>query len=101
MAGIFSFPKKPYPTQSEVEIKNLLTELARIGKVEDFLSETSGHGYNAQCRHIRTRQIGIRLNEIGGNELMKWVSKQIKKKCGEEAASHLEFAWMEIGNWIG
>jgi hypothetical protein len=90
---------KPFSKESETEVKNLVRELINIGVKEDFLSETPGNGYNAQCRHIRTRQIGKRLDEIGGNELMKWAFKQVRAKAGKAPSDHLEYAWSEVGSW--
>ncbi|KAF0111142.1 MAG: hypothetical protein FD147_1080 [Chloroflexi bacterium] len=93
------FGSKLYPPESENEVCDLVNELIRIGIKEDFLSEFPGNGYNAQCRHIRTRVIGKRLDEIGGNELMRWVYSRVRKKAGKVPASHLEYAWQEIGHW--
>ncbi|MCX6053500.1 MAG: hypothetical protein NTZ74_01020 [Chloroflexi bacterium] len=93
------FVPKPYPPESKKEVQDLLNELIRIGTKEDYLSEFPGNGYNAQCRHLRTRLIGKRLDEVGGNELMKWAYQRISKKAGKIPASHLEYAWHEVGHW--
>jgi hypothetical protein len=90
---------KPFSAESEGEVNSLVRELINIGIKEDYLSESPGNGFNAQCRHIRTRQIGQRLDAIGGNELMKWVYKKVKKGAGKTPADHLEYAWSEIGQW--
>jgi hypothetical protein len=83
----------------KAEVENLLAELVKIGRNEDFLSEHPGSGYNVQCRHVRTIFIGRRLNDIGGIELMAWVHKKIKRKLKGQLASHLEYAWDGVGNW--
>jgi len=70
-----------------------------IGLKEDYLSEHPGSGFNAQCRHLRARQIGLRLHQIGGVELMLWAFKKVKKKAGKVPASHLEYAWTDVGGW--
>lgn len=81
------------------EVQSLLNELINIGIKEDYLSERPGNGYNAQCRHVRTRAIGKRLDEIGGNRLMQWAYGRVKKKAGKISASHLEYAWTDVGQW--
>lgn len=81
------------------EVEKLINELVTIARQDDFLSEHPGGRYNAQCRHIRTRQIGERLHSIGGLELMLWVFRKISKRSGSVSASHLEYAWTDIGDW--
>ncbi|MBP9676365.1 MAG: hypothetical protein KBD67_06455 [Anaerolineaceae bacterium] len=93
------FPTKPFTNADTREVHLLLDELVRIGIKEDYLSEFPGRGYNAQCRHIRTREIGQRFHEIGGDALMSWSYDKVRKAAGKVAASHLEFAWSEIGTW--
>lgn len=93
------FGPKLYPSESASEVQDLVNELIKIGIKEDYLSEYPGNGYNAQCRHLRTRLIGKRLDEIGGNELMRWAYARVHKKAGKVPASHLEYAWYEIGHW--
>ena len=88
-----------YPRENAKEVQDLVDELVNIGIKEDYLSEFPGNGYNAQCRHLRTRLIGKRLDEIGGNELMRWAYKRVVRKAGKVPASHLEYAWHEIGHW--
>ena len=98
--GLFDFFKPhPFPKDAEREVQSLLDELIRIGVKEDYLSEFPGNGYNGQCRHVRTRMIGKRLDEIGGNELMKWAYWRVQKKAGVVPASHLEYAWQDVGHW--
>lgn len=91
---------KPYPKEHKEEVSSLISELIDIGKRDDFLSERAGHPFNAQCRHIRAREIGTRLNEIGGFDLMEFAAQKVRKKLGIELFSHLEFAWAEIGRWL-
>ena len=93
------FKGKPYPREMEQEVQSLLEELIRIGVKEDYLSEFPGNGYNAQCRHVRTRMIGKRLDEIGGSELMLWAYAKVHKKAGAVPSSHLEYAWQDVGHW--
>jgi hypothetical protein len=97
--AFLDFLKKPYPQANAQEVKRLLDELVRIGIQEDYLSEFPGRGYNAQCRHIRAREIGSRMREIGGNALMSWAFRHVRKQAGKTPASHLEYAWRDIGDW--
>ncbi len=90
-----------YPARSRDEVERLISELISIGLKEDYLSEHPGGGYNLQCRHVRTREIGTRLNEIGGLKLMTHAFDRVRKKAGKVAASHLEYAWQAVGEWEG
>jgi hypothetical protein len=94
------FSKKPYPREKKEEVEKLIQELYDIGKRDDFLSERPGYPFNSQCRHIQARDIGKRLNEIGGFELMEYAASRVHKKLGSALSSHLEFAWSEIGDWM-
>ena len=94
------FGKPRYPPESRQEVHSLLDELLQIGRKEGFLSENPGGAFNAQCRHTRAREIGERLDEMGGFALMEFIYKQVKKTLGTDLATHLEYAWAEIGNWL-
>ena len=100
--SIFSslFGKNPYPREQKAEVDRLLDELIRIGNTEDYLCETLTPGFNVQRRHIRAREIGKRLDEIGGFDLMEFAYNRVRKKSGKVLASHLEYAWAEIGHWL-
>lgn len=95
--GIFG--PKLFQSRDKAEVNRLVDELIRIGIKEDYLSEHPGGGYNLQCRHIRTREIGLRLSDIGGLPLMIWVYDRVRKKAGKTPASHLEYAWQDVGVW--
>lgn len=95
--------RKPYPAQLAKETESLLNELVQIGLRDDFLSERPGGGFNSQCRHIRCRQIGQRLLDIGGMPLMEYAQRRVRRKSGKKGRSlseHLEYAWAEIGDWM-
>lgn len=94
------FGKKLYPIEAKQEVEKLIAELVQIGDRDDFLSERPGHPFNTRCRHMRARDIGKRLNKIGGFDLMEYVNKKVQKKLGATLASHLEYAWAEIGDWM-
>lgn len=96
------FSPAPISPDKKEEVERFVVELVTIGKTDDFLSERPGFGFNMQCRHIRTRQIGQRLHEMGGFMLMDWVFQKVRRKLGKagrQLASHLEYAWDEIGDW--
>ncbi len=91
---------KPYPASAHAEVTRLLDELVDIGKREDFLAERFTPGFNLQLRHIRAREIGERLNAIGGRALMEYAYRHVARKAGRVLADHLEYAWAEIGDWL-
>lgn len=90
---------KPYPGHAKQDVERMLEELARIGKTEDFLSERPGAGFNRDCRNIRAREIGMRLDEIGGLALMEYANRFVRRKLGKNLSWHLEAAWKDIGKW--
>ena len=82
------------------EAEQLIRELIEIGKKDDFLSERPGGLFNSQCHNIRARTIGRRLHEIGGLELMQVARERVRKKLKLNMASHLDYAWAKIGEWM-
>jgi hypothetical protein len=96
----FLFGKNPVPAELRPEVNKLIEELVKIGQLEDFLSERPGGAFNGQCRHIRARQIGERLNKIGGFVLMEQVHKKIRKSLGPQPGTHLSYSWADIGKWV-
>ena len=93
------FFSKPFPRQNNDEMNRFMDELEQIGKKEDFLSERPGGPFDRECRHIRTREIGQRIFDIGGADAMEWTIKKISKKSGKDLAAHLEACWYRIGNF--
>lgn len=91
---------KPYPSHASQEVDRMLSELVRIGQTEDFLSERPGGAFNRECRHVRAREIGTRLDEIGGLPLMEYADRFVRRKLGKNLSWHLEAAWKDIGKWI-
>ena len=77
------------------DLKPFVDELALIGSREGFLSFTPGGRFNPQGRHIRAREIGMRLNMMGGSSLMRKVYERVA--CPN--ARQLSGAWEEIGDW--
>jgi hypothetical protein len=47
------------------------------------------------------RDIGARLNEKGGNDLMLKVHAQVKAACKVGTGRSLEMTWDGIGEWLG
>ncbi len=90
----------PCPSDRRAEVNKMFDDLVRIGQKEGFLSEHSGGGFNTQCRNIQARQIGQRLYDIGGVELMDYIMRKIKRPLGKELSAHLEYCWAEIGTWL-
>lgn len=93
------FMRAPCAPEKRGEVENLLAELVKIGKDDDFLSERAGQGFNSQCRNIRAIQIGKRLNDLGGLELMEYMRFKVKRKLKAQLASHLDYAWEGVGKW--
>ena len=96
----YLFGKNLVPSGLKPEVNRMIEDLVRIGQKEDFLSERSGGAFNAQCRHNRAREIGERLNQIGGFELMEQIYKKIRKRLGQQLAAHLSYSWTDIGKWV-
>jgi hypothetical protein len=94
------FGKPPYPPGSKPEVERLVSELVQIGKGDDFLSERSGGAFDQNCRHKRAREIGDRLNTLGGLRLMELTRNRVRKQLGANLAAHLEYAWDDIGAWV-
>ena len=89
----------PCAARHKNEVHRLLNELLQIGKTDDFLSERPGQAFNMQSRHVRAREIGKRLDEIGGISLMEYAYRRVNKKLGATLGEHLDFAWREVGSW--
>jgi hypothetical protein len=91
---------KPYPAHAQQDVERMLEELIRIGKADDFLAERPGGAFNRDARHIRAREIGQRLHELGGLKLMEYANRRVRRKLGKNLSWHLEAAWKDIGDWI-
>lgn len=90
--GLFS----KYPGKFKAEVTALENELAAIGKADDFLSERPGGQFDRDCRHIRAREIGARLHEIGGLALLEDEVKRMRKRLDPSLAEHMEYCWRGI-----
>jgi hypothetical protein len=97
---LFGHPAiRKLPQGSKREVKRLLDELVKIGKLDDFLSLQPGGPFDVRCHHTRARKIGERLNEIGGLELMQAARSHVKRKLKAVMAEHLDYCWQDIGEW--
>ena len=81
------------------EVDALIAELIEIGRTCDFVSN-SGDDFDGNGYHIRAREIGTRLNEIGGMELMQAVYYNVLTALGPTRVRSLAFAWAHIGDWL-
>ena len=93
--NLFSKPQPVPPAPRANDIGAFVQELNAIGTSDGFLSFRPGGKFNQQCRHIRAREIGMRLNMIGGSSLMRKVYERVD--CPK--ARQLAAAWDEIGDW--
>ena len=87
------------------EVNDLEWELYQIGKSEGYLGEPSGK-FDERGRNTRAREIGERLNEMGGFDLMIEVHNNIldRRRSAQAAdtrgsARSLEACWGYIGRW--
>jgi len=94
------FGKSLVPAGLQPEVNRMVEDLLRIGEMDDFLSERPGGQFNGHCRHIRAREIGIRLDQIGGFALMEKIYKKVRRRLGAQLASHLSYCWTDIGKWV-
>ena len=94
-------------------VRRLIDELARIGLGDGFLSTAPGGLFDEENRHIRTRQIGSLIAEIGAvgafradgepvsiTQLMGAIISEVEKRIRDgKSSGHLTFAWDGIGGW--
>ena len=81
------------------EVQNIIAKLIQIGKTDDFLSLAPGGTFDVQCHHREARDLGKRLNEMGGMPLMLAVREKIRRKLKAVMAEHLDHCWKGIGDW--
>jgi len=82
------------------EVDSLVAELIEIGRSDGFLSMQAGGKFNKNHKHIRAREVGTRLNEIGGMKLMQATGYRVGATLGAGPARELESAWGYIGEWL-
>ena len=81
------------------EVNRLTTRLVAIGQSDDFLSLIPGGLFDAQCHNREAKDIGRRLYDIGGVDLMTAVRARVKRKLKDVLAEHLDHAWKGVGTW--
>ncbi len=81
------------------EVKKIINDLIRIGKQDDFISLSPGGDFDIRCHHRQARDLGKRLNDMGGLDLMMAVRMRIRRKLKSVMAEHLDHCWKEIGDW--
>ena len=86
--------------ERQTEVDRLVAELIAIGQTEGFLSMQAGGNFNEERQHIRAREIGTRLNDIGGKAQMQRAYYIVRATLGITPAMHLEVAWKYIGGWM-
>ena len=87
------------------EFNSLIKELIRIGEdVENPAYCSTGYLRDREtaeeCRNPRAREIGRRLNEMGGFEMMSKASDRVEKALGSLAIQELSWAWHKVGDWL-
>jgi len=87
------------PPHQRQEVAKMTAELIQIGKMDDFLSLTPGGSFDVQCHHRQARDIGKRLHDMGGVDLMNAVRERIRRKLKAILAEHLDHCWKGIGDW--
>ena len=86
-------------SHSKAEVKTMIDKLVRIGRTDDYLSLVPGGAFDMHCHHREAREIGKRLNEMGGVPLMFAVRNDIRRKLKDTLAEHLDHCWKDIGGW--
>jgi hypothetical protein len=81
------------------EVNQMISQLVRIGRQDDFLSLQPGGPFDLQYHHREARDIGKRLHSMGGVALMAAVRRTIQRKLGPVLAEHLDHCWKGIGDW--
>lgn len=84
------------------EIECLVDELVAIGREEGFVSTSGPKIYDCYGVSLRAREIGKRLNDMGGLRLMKNVWWRVRLALSPSPASRdLDIIWNRIGEWRG
>jgi hypothetical protein len=93
---------KPYPSEKAGEVERLLDQLVKIGMTDDFLCERFTPGFNSQMRNVQARDLGKRLDEIGGLALMEYAQRYVRRKGGKGGkvlSEHLAYCWDGVAKW--
>ncbi len=96
------FSGAPCQPEARQEVDTMVNELLAIARVDDFLSERPGGVFNMQCKHVKAREIGKRLGDLGDLALMEWAFGKIKRKLGKQGKTlteHLGYCWNDLNHW--
>jgi hypothetical protein len=80
------------------ELRGLVQELLSVGRKDSPDLDSSSHFLTTG--RSRAREIGQRLNQLSGFEMMSAVHQVVRQELGGIAAHELAFAWDGIGDWI-
>jgi len=96
-------------TTGSDEADKLILELEAIGHEAGFLKPTKTkknahllNQFNANNHHVRAKEIGSKLNEIGGIKLMALARHRVARKfkgARRFGGRELDFCWDGIGAW--
>ncbi len=86
------------PNQKQ-EVNKMIDQLIKIGKQDDFISLSPGGTFDIQCHHREAREIGKRLDDMGGVDLMQAVRQKVQRKLKAVMAEHLDHCWKGVGDW--
>jgi len=87
-----------------IEADQLVAELLKIAKKEGFTTDRIGNKFDQNGNNIRAQEIGERLSQIGGIDLMKkawWRIEVEKHRTGLRESRSLDLCWNGIGGWRG
>ena len=97
---IFGEPEiRALDPRGKAEVNRMIEELVKIGRMDDFLSLAPGGPFDFQCHHRDAKEIGKRINQIGGVSLMMAVRQTVKYKLKDILAEHLDHCWKGVGDW--
>lgn len=89
---------RPSLASHQPQIKSMMEELKKIAYSDGFIGE-DGIQFDSLSRHIRTREIGIQLYQLGGHRLMQAVWGNLQSSLNEKEQADLMLNWKEIGGW--
>ena len=62
--------------------------------------EQNHNHFNQTYKHIQAREIGTKIYELGGQELMQKACYAVAARLGGGIGRELEAAWAHIGGWL-
>lgn len=91
--------------QTSTSQDSLVQELLEIGRqVKDRSFSASGYMYRNDegglAKNERAREIGQKINSMGGMQAMQAAHQAISEQLGSAAARELEAIWKGIGGWM-